>query len=366
MGFDRRLIQHFDWMLFFLTAGLVSIGVLGIYSATYEGAEYSGPWVTRQVVWVLVGLVGMALAFAIDYRHFEQWAYVFYVVALCLLILVPLVGSFGGGARRWIHLGPFSLQPAEFMKIGLLLVIARFFNRYVPAEGYGIRDILIPAVFVALPAVLILLQPNLGTTVTLGLLFLTLAFVAGLRLRSIAVLSLLGSAILPFVWARLQPYQRQRMTSFLHPDVDPLGAGYHMIQAKVTVGSGMLWGKGFLLGTQNRLDFLPEKHTDFIFAVLAEEWGFVGTIGLLLLYGALLARLIVIALRARERFGLLIAVGAAGMVFWQIIINIGMNVGVLPVVGVPLPLLSYGGSSLLTMMVALGLALNVSTRRFLF
>ncbi len=366
MGLDRRLIQHFDWMLFFLTAGLLSIGVLGIYSATYEGAEYSGPWVTRQVVWVLVGLVGMALAFSIDYRHFEQWAYVFYVVALCLLILVPLIGSFVGGARRWIHLGPFSLQPAEFMKIGLLLVIARFFNRYVPTEGYGIREILIPAVFVALPAGLILLQPNLGTTVTLVLLFLTLTFVAGLRMRSLALLSLLGSVILPFVWAHLEPYQRQRMTSFLHPELDPLGAGYHMIQAKVTVGSGMQWGKGFLLGTQNRLDFLPEKHTDFVFAVLAEEWGFVGTIGLLLLYGALLARLIVIALRARERFGLLIAVGVAGMVFWQLIINIGMNVGVLPVVGVPLPLLSYGGSSLLTMMVALGLALNVSTRRFLF
>ena len=304
MGFDGRLIEHFDWVLFFLTAGLLSVGVLGIYSATYEGAEYFSPWVTRQIVWVTFGLAGMAIAFSIDYRHFEQWAYVFYGVALCLLILVPLVGSVGGGARRWIHLGPFSLQPAEFMKIGLLLVVARFFNRYVPAEGYGIRDILVPAVYVALPAGLILLQPNLGTTVLLGLLFLTLTFVAGLRLRSFAVLSLLGSGILPFVWAHLEPYQRQRMTSFLHPDLDPLGAGYHMIQAKVTVGSGMLWGKGFLLGTQNRLDFLPEKHTDFIFAVLAEEWGFVGTIGLLLLYGALLARLIVIALRARERFGL--------------------------------------------------------------
>ncbi len=366
MGFDRRLIEHFDWVLFFLTAGLLSIGILGIYSATYEGAGYSSPWVTRQIVWVVVGLAGMALAFAIDYRHFEQWAYVVYGAALCLLFLVPLIGSFGGGARRWIHLGPFSLQPAEFMKIGLLLVIARFFNRSVPIEGYGIREILIPALFVALPAGLILLQPNLGTTVTLGLLFLTLTFVSGLRLRSLAVLGLIGSGILPFVWARLEPYQRRRMTSFLHPDLDPLGAGYHMIQAKVTVGSGMLWGKGFLLGTQNRLDFLPEKHTDFVFAVLAEEWGFVGMIGLLLLYGALLARLIVIALRARERFGLLIAVGVTGMVFWQLIINIGMNVGVLPVVGVPLPLLSYGGSSLLTMMLALGLALNVSTRRFLF
>jgi len=164
----------------------------------------------------------------------------------------------------------------------------------------------------------------------------------------------------------LKPYQKQRVSSFLNPDLDPLGAGYHMIQSKITVGSGMLWGKGFLQGTQNRLDFLPEKHTDFVFAVLAEEWGFVGTFVLLTLYGMLLARLLVIAWKARDRFGSFLAVGVVGMAFWQLLINIGMNIGVLPVVGVPLPLLSYGGSSLLTMLVALGLALNVSTRRFLF
>ena len=260
----------------------------------------------------------------------------------------------------------FSLQPAEFMKIGLLLVLARWYHRFVPPEGYGIREILVPAVFVAIPATLVLWQPNLGTTITLGLLFLTLTFTAGLRLQSLSMLALAGSGVLPFIWTYLKPYQQQRVLSFLYPDTDPLGASYHMIQAKVTVGSGMFWGKGFLLGTQNRLDFLPEKHTDFVFAVLAEEWGFVGALGLLVLYCSLLARLLVIALRAQERFGLLLTVGAAGIVFWQLVINTGMNVGLLPVVGVPLPLLSYGGSSLLTTMVALGLALNVSTRRFLF
>ena len=366
MGFDRRLVEHFDWLLFCLTLLLLGVGLLGIYSATYDGSPQASPWVVRQTIWVCVGLSGMAIAFAIDYRRLEQWAHILYGAGLCLLILVPLIGSFGGGARRWLHLGLFSLQPAEFMKIGLLLVLARFYHRYAPPDGYGIREIIIPAVFVAIPASLILLQPNLGTAVTLGLLFLTLTFTAGLRLRSLSILGVVGSSILPFVWTYLKPYQQQRVMSFLYPDIDPLGAGYHMIQSKVTVGSGMVWGKGFLLGTQNRLDFLPEKHTDFVFAVVAEEWGFAGALGLLVLYGALLARLMVIALRARERFGLLLTIGVAGIVFWQLVINIGMNVGVLPVVGVPLPLLSYGGSSLLTMMVAVGLALNVSTRRFLF
>ena len=211
-----------------------------------------------------------------------------------------------------------------------------------------------------------LAEPNLGTAVILGLLFLSLAFAAGIRLGSLALAGIAGGSVLPLLWHHLKPYQKQRVSSFLNPDLDPLGAGYHMIQSKITVGSGMLWGKGFLQGTQNRLDFLPEKHTDFVFAVLAEEWGFVGTLVLLTLYGVLLARLLVIAWKARDRFGSFLAVGVAGMAFWQLLINIGMNIGVLPVVGVPLPLLSYGGSSLLTMLVALGLALNVSTRRFLF
>ena len=269
-------------------------------------------------------------------------------------------------SSSWLYVGMFSLQPAEFMKIGLLLVLARWYHRVAPPGGYGIRDLFAPAVLFSAPAILILWQPNLGTTVTLGLLILTLTFTAGLRLRSLSVLALAGGSVLPFIWTYLKPYQQQRVLSFLYPDVDPLGAGYHMIQSQVTVGSGMFWGKGFLLGTQNRLDFLPEKHTDFVFAVFAEEWGFVGAVLLLVLYCALLARLLVIALRARERFGLLLSVGVAGIIFWQIVINAGMNIGALPVVGVPLPFLSYGGSSLLTTMVAIGLALNVSTRRLFF
>lgn len=364
-AFDQRLIERFDWLLLGLSLALAGTGLLAVYSATYTGSDQPSPIASRQLVWVCVGLVGMGVAFAVNYRALERWAYVIYAAALVLLLLVPVLGSMSGGVRRWIQFGGFSLQPAEFVKIGLVLVLAKLYHRAEPRAGYRIRDILLPSAFVAVPAGLILLQPNLGTAVTLGLLFLSVTFAAGLRLRALAMLGVIGSSALPFVWAYMKPYQQRRVLSFLQPDLDPLGAGYHIIQSKVAVGSGMVWGKGFLLGTQTRLDFLPEKHTDFIFAVLAEEWGFVGAVGLLTLYGGLLARLLAVAANARERFGLLLTVGVVGIIFWQLVINLGMNVGLLPVVGVPLPLLSYGGSSLVTVMLGLGLALNVSTRRLL-
>ncbi|MGH7965122.1 MAG: rod shape-determining protein RodA [Candidatus Binatia bacterium] len=364
--FDRRLISHFDWTLLLLILMIVGIGVLTVYSATYERGQELSPWVLRQLSWVALGSIGMFAAFAIDYRRLEGGAYLVYGLSLILLVLVPVLGTFGGGARRWIDLGFFALQPSELAKLALLLVLAREFHRYTPPQGYGLPDLLYPAVIVAVPVGLILAEPNLGTAVILGLLFVSVAFAAGTRLSVFALVGGIGGSMLPFLWHYLKPYQRQRVLSFLHPDQDPLGAGYHLIQSKITVGSGGLWGKGFLQGTQNRLDFLPEQHTDFVFAVLAEEWGFVGAAIVLALYGALLARLLVIAWKARDRFGSFLAVGAASIIFWQLLVNIGMNLGMTPVVGVPLPLLSYGGSSLLTMMVTLGLVLSVSTRRFLF
>jgi rod shape determining protein RodA len=366
LKFDRRLISHLDWTLLLLTLTLLGIGVMAVYSATYENSHHLSPWAARQLSWAALGFIGLLVAFAIDYRRLENWAYLPYGLSLVLLVLVPVLGSSGGGARRWIALGFFSLQPSELAKVTLLLVLARDFHRYAPPQGYSLRELIYPAILVAIPAGLVLGEPNLGTAMVLGLLFLSLVFAAGIRLRSFALAGLAGGGVLPLLWHHMKAYQKQRVLSFLNPDSDPLGAGYHMIQSKITVGSGMLWGKGFLQGTQNRLDFLPEKHTDFVFAVVAEEWGFIGTVALLALYCALLMRLLVIAGKARDRFSALIAVGVASIVFWQMLINIGMNLGMLPVVGVPLPLLSYGGSSLLTVMIALGLALNVSTRRLLF
>ncbi len=364
--FDRRLLDHFDWVLFALVLLLVGIGVLGVYSATYEGGPYLSPLAKRQLSWAGLGFVGMMIAFAVDYRRFERSAYLWYGITLVFLLLVPILGSSGGGARRWINLRIFSLQPSELTKISLLLVLARYFHLIVPADGYRLRDLIYPGILIAIPAGLVLVEPNLGTATVLGLLSMTIVFAAGIRPGSLALLGAAAGGLLPVLWQHMKPYQKQRILSFLNPDTDPLGTGYHMIQSKISIGSGMLWGKGFLQGTQSRLDFLPEKHTDFIFAVLAEEWGFVGVVVLLVLYAALLGRLLEIAWKARDRFGSCIAIGGVAVVFWQLLINIGMNIGILPVVGVPLPLLSYGGSSLLTMMIAMGLALNVSTRRFLF
>jgi len=364
--FSRKFLSHFDWTLLVLCLTLVGVGVLAVYSATYEENRPLSPWTVRQMIWASLGLIGMFAAFAVDYRYFKRWVPLLYVLAIILLLLVPAIGSFGGGAKRWIRFGFLSLQPSELMKVALVAMLARYFAREAPAQGYELRRMMVPTLLVAIPAGLILLEPSLGTAGILGLIFLSVVFVAGLRLRSLALAGIVGAAVLPAVWYGLKSYQQRRLISFLNPDLDPLGAGYHMIQSKITVGSGMIWGKGFLQGTQNRLDFLPEKHTDFIFAVLAEEWGFIGVALLLALYGGLLIRLLYIAWKARDRFGTLLAAGVAAMVFWQVIINVGMNTGVLPVVGVPLPFLSYGGSALLTTMVGVGLAINVSIHRFLF
>jgi rod shape determining protein RodA len=364
--FNKKLLSHFDWALLTFCLALVGIGVLAVYSATYEEDRPLSLWTIRQTLWVGLGLIGMFVAFAVDYRHLKRWVPLLYVLVIILLLLMPVIGSLGGGARRWIRFGFISLQPSEFMKVTLVVMLARYLAREAPVQGYELRQMVIPALLVALPATLILIEPSLGTTGILGLIFLSVVFVAGLRLRSLAFAGLAGAAILPALWYGLKSYQKQRILSFLNPDLDPLGAGYHIIQSKITVGSGMIWGKGFLQGTQNRLDFLPEKHTDFVFAVLAEEWGLIGVALLLALYGVLLIRLLYVAWKARDRFGTLLVVGIAAMVFWQVVINVGMNTGVLPVVGVPLPFLSYGGSALLTAMVGIGLAINVSTRRFLF
>src|SRR5713101_8267909 len=239
------------------------------------------------------------------------------------------------------------------MKLALVLALAGHFSRTRPGP-LGLREAVVPLVLMAIPAAAILAQPDLGSAAIVGIVAFTMLLVGGVRLRWFAALGAPVIVLAPIMWRHLKAYQQRRILTFLNPDMDPLGAGYHVIQSKIAVGSGMLWGKGFLQGTQNHLNFLPEQHTDFVFAVLAEEWGFIGAIVLLTLYGLLLARLLVIAWKARDRFGSFLAVGAASIVFWQLLINLGMNVGILPVVGVPLPLLSYGGSSLLTVLITIG------------
>jgi rod shape determining protein RodA len=366
MRFDRRLITHFEWVLPLMALGVAGLGVLTVYSATFTpGSEGMPTLAARQLTWVTAACAAMFIAIAFDYRRLEGGAPAIYLLVLASVLAVPLIGRVGGGSRRWITLGPVSLQPSEFMKMALVLMLARQLARTRQAH-LGLRDALIPLALTAGPAAVILLQPDLGTAAMLCVASVSMLILGGVRLRWLGLLAAPGLVLAPLVWGHLKGYQQRRILTFLNPDLDPLGAGYHVIQSKIAVGSGMMWGKGFLRGTQNHLQFLPEQHTDFIFSVFAEEWGFVGVMLLMAFYLALVLRALVVAGRARDRFGVLLVLGVTSIVFWQVVVNVGMTTGLLPVVGIPLPFFSYGGSSLLCLFTGIGLVMNVSMRRYFF
>lgn len=368
---DRRLAHHIDWALLLLVALIISMGIATVYSATYDQVhdEMSG-LVYRQMLWAGAGFVLLGAVLFVDYRKLERYAYGVYGAVLLLLVLVPAIGYLSSGSRRWLHLGFFTLQPSEMAKLALVVVLARFFHRDAVRESYRVRDLVWPAVLFAVPAALVLAQPDLGTTAVLGFIFTSLVLVAGLRLRSLLYLMVaaaLGIAVAGnAIWGHLKPYQQKRIVTFLNPEADPLGAGYHIIQSKIAVGSGKAWGKGFLQGTQNQLHFLPEQHTDFIFSVFAEEWGFAGCAVLAALYFAVVWRGMQVVSRAKDRFGALLAFGVVAMIFWQVFVNVAMTTGLMPVVGITLPFFSYGGSSMITLLAGIGLLMNVSMRRFIF
>jgi len=320
----------------------------------------------RQAVWIGISLVVLLATLSFDYRRLDRYGIPMYAATLLLLCLVPLLGTSGGGARRWLPVGPVSLQPSEFMKIALVVALASNLHRWAGGPRLALRRLVGPVLMLAAPAYLVLAQPDLGTVIVLGAGWVAVLLLAGLPLRLVFAAVLVIGAALPYAWEHLKPYQKQRVESYLHPQSDPLGAGYHARQSKIAIGSGMVHGKGYLRGTQNQLRFLPEQHTDFIFSVYAEEWGFVGTATLLGLYIALLARGAMIAMKARDNLGALLAGGLTAMIVLQAVINVGMTAGVLPVVGITLPLLSYGGSSMMALMAGVGLIMNVSMRRYVF
>jgi rod shape determining protein RodA len=366
-GGRRRLFEHFPWQVVGLVAAISALGVWNLASASRSA--HAPVWIS-QLAWMGVG-VFLALAVAmVDYRVFLRSAYVFYGLVILLLLAVLLKGRVVMGARRWLALGPLNFQPAELAKIAVMMAVARWFHRDAekeaerPRKGYGLLGVLVPAGLTLLPAALILKQPDLGTALIVVSIGFTMILFAGVRWRIVAAAA--GAAVLAAVaaWPHLKPYQRKRVESFLNPEGDVLGAGYHATQSMIAVGSGQGFGKGWGQGTQTLLSFLPEQHTDFIFSVWAEERGFVGCLLLLGLYYALTASVLGIAGAARDRFGFLLGAGVAAMLFWHTFVNMGMVVGLLPVVGVTLPLLSYGGSSVVATFFALGLAANVSMRRF--
>ena len=296
MQIDRRLVSSFDWPLFVLSIGLALLGIMTIYSATCSADEECSRYLaTRQSYWLVIGLVLMVATFSVDYQRLNRWAYPVYVTVVILLALVLVMGITSGGSQRWLDLRFFSFQPSELAKLMLVLVLAKTLCYYEP--GYSLTALGVPLMLCAPVLALVLLQPDLGTAVLIFLIAMVVVVMSGLRLRSLLYFTLAAVAALPVGWQFLKPYQKTRIWTFMNPESDPLGAGYHVVQSKIAIGSGRLWGKGYLQGSQNRLEFLPEQHTDFIFSVFAEEWGFSGCVLLLAGY----ALLILLALRAVRR-----------------------------------------------------------------
>lgn len=355
-----RYIEQLHWGVLILVLALCSIGIFMQYSAA--GGHFY-PWAYAQIVRLLPALVLCLIIAFIPLQTLYRSAYLIYALCLILLIVVDIAGHIGMGAQRWIAVGGVNLQPSELMKLATIMALARYFHNFFPNEKPNIVHLLIPLALIGLPCLLILRQPNLGTATILAVTSAIIFFVAGVRWIYFISVSGAALAALPIAWQFLHDYQKRRVLTFINPEEDPLGAGYNIIQSMIAVGSGGMFGKGFLKGSQAQLDFLPEKQTDFVFTMLAEEFGFAGSIILLLCFALLLIYCLGIGMRSRSRFGALIAAGFAGMIFLHVFINIGMSMGMLPVVGVPLPLLSYGGTMLIASLIGVGLLMNVWVHR---
>ena len=362
---DRRLILNFDWTLLITALFICTMGVLNLYSSTYPHTGSGTPLFVKQIYWLLAG-TGLAIFILLfDYRTIIRYAYPFYIFCLFLLLLVMIFGRTTSGSQRWLQLGLFSFQPSELAKIALILALTRYFTENENNLGYGLRDLMVPLLILAIPLALIFKQPDLGTTGLLVLIAFSMLAFMGFRLLTWLVLGGACAAAIPIFWHFLKDYQKTRLLTFINPDLDPLKTGYHITQSKIAVGSGTIWGKGWLKGTQSQLHFLPEQHTDFVFSVWAEEWGFVGAFLLLFFFLLLISRGLKIANTSKDRAGAVLAIGISAMLFWQIFINVGMVVGIVPVVGVPLPMFSYGGTSVITTLLGIGILMNISMRRFM-
>lgn len=364
--FDRRLLSNFDWVLLGLVFLICGLGLVALHSATVGSAEMA-IYRNRQVFWMLMGLVVIFFTVLLDYRRITEFAYVFHAIVVVLLVCVSLFGTGGPGSpvERWLAVGPIFIQPSEFAKYSLVLVLAQHFSESRCDGTLGIPQLVWPSLLMGVPFLLILHQPDLGTAMLLLFIFVPMIFLAGLRIRTLLLLATVFCVSTPLAWHYvLKPYQQDRIKTFMDPERDPLGTGYHVIQSKIAVGSGQLMGKGFEQGTQGKLNFLPAHHTDFIFAVFAEEWGLVGATIALILFILLFLWICFRIFNTRDRTGVFIMVGVMAIMASHVMVNIGMVTGVMPVVGVPLPFFSYGGSAILSMMFGIGLLLNVQMRRF--
>ncbi len=360
--FDRRLLSNYGWSLLLMILLFAGVSLINLYSASFQ----TGLGVfKKQLIWVGIGVVGMIFVSFLNYRMFERYALYIYGISILSLVLVLLLGKQVAGAKSWLQIGAFAtVQPSEFAKLAVIIVMARLYDRDYQNDAYGILDLIKPLGFVLLPLVLVMLQPDLGTALVLVLIAASMLVFMGIKRTTLAiVLVCVVSLSFPTWQYFLKDYQKDRIKTFLDPSRDPLDAGYNAIQSQIAVGSGKFAGKGFTKGSQTQLRFIPAQQTDFVFSVFAEEWGFMGGIFVLLLYFIIILWILDAASRAKDKFGMLVCFGVASMFFWHMVINIGMVIGLLPVTGVPLLIMSYGGSSALTAMLGIGLVLAVKARK---
>ncbi len=366
---DRRIFVHMDWRLVGLMVMILAIGITTIYSVTDQWSRGGTPLYLKQCAWAAVGMVAFMTFALIDYHKLLSYAPYLFGFSVGLLILVELLGRVGMGAQRWVEVGGVSIQPSELARLAVVLMLARHFSERARSGGFQFHELLAPSLYALVPFVFIVRQPDLGSGLMVLFMFGVMALLAGVRRKSLMMGGLLAGMVLPFFWEwfwqSLREYQQNRLLTFFNPESDPLGTGYHVMQSKIAVGAGGLMGQGFLQGSQSQLKFLPEGHTDFIFSVFAEQWGFMGVLLLFVLLALLLGRGLDIAVRASDTAGSLVAAGVVCVVAFQLFVNLGMTLGVAPVVGVPLPLMSYGGTSLVTTMASLGILANVHLQRHL-
>jgi len=360
-------------MIWVCTVLIVLVGLVALYSASYQNLRISGRIFFDQLGFALAGFLMMFLLSRIDYRNFYDLAYIFYGLTIFLLVLVLVAGRHALGATRWFTMFGISFQPSELAKLTLILALARYFAGRRPTVSFETDfhgglwwDLAVPLAITVIPMFLIFKQPDLGTALLFMGIFVVMLFASGLEYRYIGGFLGICLLIFPFAWHILKPYQKDRLLVFLNPNIDPLGAGYTIIQSKIAIGSGKLFGKGWLSGTQNQLNFLPERHTDFIFSVIGEEWGLLGTMFVLVCYFILIYCGILVAEQVKDKFGMQVAIGIVAIMILQVVINIGMVLGLCPVVGLTLPMISFGRSSFVVCMIMMGLLLNLSQKRTIF
>ncbi len=360
--------KNIDWILIFLVTSLCVVGLFVLYSAGFSPTLGESLAIKRQSASMLVGMVLFFIAMFVGPKTAKTSSYFIYFICCVLLVAVLLVGDMAGGARRWVAVAGIRVQPSEFMKLGIILAVARYLSDdKIPSEGFTVPTLIVPSVIIFVPALLILKQPDLGTALINIMVGASMILLAGVNTKTLIRLFLVAICSLLPAWNFvLKDYQKQRVLTFMSPESDPLGAGYHALQSKIAVGSGAVFGKGYFQGTQTQLRFLPEQTTDFVFSVLAEEWGYLGSTFVICLYGFLIYRILLVGQRCQDKFGAFVSIGVASLIFWHLIINIGMVIGILPVVGVTLTLLSFGGSSVVTVLAGIGIVAGFSMRRYFF